>query len=323
VTAAPVVVTGTTAALTANTLAVSADGGAVVTGGASVTATNVVVPASSNGVINVQSTSTATSTVVVGTTSVPTGSTLSLTGSGDVNVSASTGGGTICVAGPCVTGTVTTAIGPCDPTASGNAQVLNVCRNLTVPSIVGTPATGSVNVAAGATLTATGSGATISANVTLSGTLVVGGVTSSGSVSITAGGVLSIVPDVTVPHITLASCAATGTITIQLPIACSTITTNGASGPIITGSINVANFGCGIVVTGSGGCTLPPLKVQVSATGSSRRLLGGSSSCGTANVGSTGATYNYCPTTNGASHAQLSSIALFVSLFISLLFVRF
>jgi len=314
--------------LSTNTLAVSGNGGAVVSGGATVAATNVVVPstASATGgpaVVNVQ----AGSTLDIQNTNVPPSAVLAITGTGNVNIAGtSTGGGPINVAGNCVSGKVTQPICPADPTASGNPSTVNVCSpsTLTVPSICGSSATGQVNVAAGATFTVTGSGATIAANLTVSGTATVGAVTASGSLTITAGGTLSIVPDVAVPVVTLQSCAATGLVTIQLPIACATITKNGATGPILTGTINTANFACNVIVTGLGNCPLPPLKVVGSATtGPTRRLLGSTSNCGTATVSSGELAYNYCPeTTQAASHAQLSYIVLFASLLISLL-VRF
>jgi len=294
-------------------------------GGASCSA-NTLTVTGPTGVINTQADSTGSPVVSIGTINVPAGSTLAITGSsGSVTIDgtgSSTGAisaaGAVTVSGN-LAGKTTLYVG--DPTGV-NPLILTV-GDLKTGDISGQIGTTSVNVPTGGSLTVTGT-ATINNDLTVTGSLTVGATSANGATTINAGANITIVPDVSAPIIAnLKSCANGGTIMLSIPKTCDDIRRDGANGTLfISSSVALPNFKCGVVITGQGGCIIDlTVTTKASATGA-RRLLSGSSSCGTATITNTGGTYNLCQSQSSAYRISLSYTALFVTLFVSL-FLKF
>jgi len=151
------------------------------------------------------------------------------------------------------------------------------------------------------------------------------GASANGNTTVNSGGVIVIISGDSAPHISkLVSCDAGATIVLKFTNqTCTSLLAVKSSGTIWTSDLTtLSNFKCNIVITGLNNCPLPPLTVNVGAKAAgARRLLSTTTTdCDTITVDNSGATYVICPlNTSAASRTSLSIIALFVSLFISLI----
>jgi len=304
---------------------VTASSSLIVSGDSKVTLGAVTVTSGSTALVNVQAdpTTGVTPSVTMNNVQPLPGSTIVVSGAGDVAIKSSSGNGTICVAGASMSGNVSSTIGVC----GGDNLVMKVTPGTTLQvngavvgtSTAGAPTTVSVPPTANFIMTAS----SVDPDLGVDGNVTMGaGASANGNTTVNSGGAIVIISGDSAPHISkLVSCD--GTIVLKFPQTCDALLATRSSGTIWTSDMTtVNNFKCKIIFTGLNNCQLPPLTINVgtTATGARRLLSTSTDGCEQITVVASGATYTICPLhTSAASRTSLSIMALFVTLFISLI----